>query len=260
MKRMSSAALYRTRVTHLRRAPVHHYFEHHGYSWYVDVDELPELPRWGRPFARFDPADHFSGGPNDSLRQRIDGFLAEHGIHPCGGKITALLQARVLGYAFNPLSLYWCHDADGVVRHVVAEVHNTRGRRHAYVLPPAGDRPAMVRKRHSASPFNAVDGYYLVHAPRPGTELDVRISLHRENQPAFVVTLRGTRRRAGIGELLWLQVVAPLAPLMGALGFRVQTITLRLRGLSPVSAGDDEHETCSNTIQFAGNMSRSRLP
>ena len=87
----------------------------------------------------------------------------------------------------------------------------------------------MVRKKLYVSPFNDVDGYYLVRAPRPEAELDVTISLHRENQPAFVATLRGVRRRAGIGEILRLQLVAPLAPLMGALGIRVQGITLWLR-------------------------------
>jgi uncharacterized protein len=230
---MLTPALYRTRITHLRRAPVHHYFEHRSYSWYVDVDQLPRLPRWLRPFTRFDPADHLweseADGPNDSLRQRIDAFLAERGIDLHGGRITALMQAKVLGYVFNPLTLYWCHDARGVVRHIVAEVHNTYGGRHAYLLPPHGDHPAMVRKRLYVSPFNDVDGYYLVHAPLPDAELDVRISLHRDNQPAFVATLRGTRRSAGIADVLKLQIVAPLAPLMGALGIRVQGITLWLR-------------------------------
>ncbi len=226
---MLTQALYRTRITHLRRAPVHHYFEHHGYSWYVDIDRLPQLPRWLRPFARFDASDHLEGAPNDSLRQRIDAFLAERGIDLHGGRITALMQAKVLGYVFNPLTLYWCHDTQGVVRHIVAEVHNTYGGRHAYLLPPHNDHPAMVRKRLYVSPFNDVDGYYLVRAPLPDAELDVRISLHRDNQPAFVATMRGTRRSASIGELLKLQIVAPLAPLMGAIGIRVQGITLWLR-------------------------------
>ncbi len=226
---MLNSALYRTRITHLRRAPVHHYFEHNGYSWYVDIDTLPPLPRWLRPFARFDASDHLDGAPNDSLRQRIDAFLAERGIDLQGGRITALMQARVLGYVFNPLTLYWCHDTQGVVRHIVAEVHNTYGGRHAYLLPPHDDHPAMVRKRLYVSPFNDIDGYYLVRAPLPDAELDVRISLHRDNQPAFVATMRGTRRRASIGELLKLQIVAPLAPLMGAIGIRVQGITLWLR-------------------------------
>ena len=226
---MLTSALYRTRITHLRRAPVHHYFEHHGYSWYVDIDRLPQLPRWLRPFARFDASDHLDGAPNDSLRQRIDAFLAERGIDLHGGRITALMQAKVLGYVFNPLTLYWCHDTQGVVRHIVAEVHNTYGGRHAYLLPPHDDHPAMVRKKLYVSPFNDVDGYYLVRAPLPDAELDVRISLHRDNQPAFVATMRGTRRSAGIGELLKLQIVAPLAPLMGVIGIRVQGITLWLR-------------------------------
>ena len=78
---MLTPALYRTRITHLRRAPVHHYFEHSGYSWYVDIDRLPQLPRWLRPFARFDARDHLDGGSNDSLRQRIDAFLGERDIH-----------------------------------------------------------------------------------------------------------------------------------------------------------------------------------
>jgi uncharacterized protein len=226
---MLTAAIYRTRITHLRRAPVHHYFETRGYSWYVDVDDLPQLPRWLRPFARFEARDHFEGETNDTLRQRIDAFLADRGIDLRGGKVTALMQARVLGYVFNPISLYWCHDTGGTVRHIIAEVHNTYGGRHAYLLPPDGDQPAIVMKKLYVSPFNAVDGHYLVRAPRPDENLDVRISLHRDNQPAFVATLRGTRRRAGVGELLRLQFVAPLAPLMGAIGIRIQGITLWLR-------------------------------
>lgn len=236
---MLTPALYRTRITHLRRAPVHHYFEHRGYSWYVDLDDMPQLPRWLRPLARFDPRDHLDGGPNDSLRQRIDAFLSERGIDLNGGTITALMQARVFGYVFNPLSLYWCHDADGVLRHVVAEVHNTYGERHAYLLPPDHVRPAMVRKKLYVSPFNAVDGYYLVRAPKPDDELDVTISLHRDDQLAFVATLRGARRRASIGEILRLQLIAPLAPLMGALGIRVQGITLWLRRVPVVPRTED---------------------
>ena len=192
---MLTPALYRTRITHLRRAPVHHYFEHRSYSWYIDIDALPDLPRWLQPFARFEASDHLDGEPNSTLRQRVERFLAERDIDLGGGKITALLQARVLGYVFNPLTLYWCHDADGVLQHVIAEVHNTYGGRHAYLLPPDSGQPAMVMKKLYVSPFNDVSGYYLVRAPRPDSELDVTISLHRENQPAFVATMRGERRQ-----------------------------------------------------------------
>jgi uncharacterized protein len=226
-------SLYRTRITHVRRAPVHHYFEQRGYSWFVDLDNLPRLPRGVRPFAKFEARDHFStpppAGVDDTLRNRVDAFLAERGIDMRNGTVTALLQARVLGYVFNPISVYWCHDSDGVLRHVIAEVHNTYGGRHAYLLPPTGDAPAAVKKSLYVSPFNEVDGYYLVRAPEPDESLDVAISLHREHIPAFVATLRGTRRRAGVAQVLRMQLIAPVAPLMGAVWIRIQGITLWAR-------------------------------
>ena len=224
-------ALYRTRVTHMRRAPVRHYFEQRGYSWYVDVDDLPKLPRWLQPFARFEAADHLSptDADVDSLRTRVDGYLAAHGIELPGGTVTALLQARVLGYVFNPLTVFWCHDARGDLRHVIAEVHNTYGGRHAYLLPPTGGQPAAVKKALYVSPFNDVDGYYLVRAPKPDGALDMTISLHRENKPAFVATMQGVRRKPTTLNVLRLQMSSPLAPLMGAVWIRIQGVTLWAR-------------------------------
>ncbi len=224
---MSTPAIYRTRIAHLRRAPVHHHFEHRSYSWYIDIDRQPELPWWLRPFARFEAADHFQSGP-DTLRGRVDAFLAEHGVDLDGGQVTALLQARVLGYVFNPLSVFWCHDRAGRLRAVIAEVHNTYGQRHAYLLPADHDG-VVVPKRMYVSPFNGVDGHYLVHAPRPAETLDVTVSLHRDGQPAFVASMRGERRAASTARIAWLQITAPLAPLLGALGIRIQGVTLWLR-------------------------------
>lgn len=255
---MKGSHLYRTRITHLRRAPVHHYFEHQGYSWYVDIDDLPEVPLWLRPFARFDPNDHFEGAPDATLRQRIDAFLLSRGVDLNGGRITALLQARVLGYVFNPVSLFWCHDAEGVLRHVVMEMHNTRGRRHAYLLPPGPNQVSMTPKKLRVSPFNGVDGYYLVRAPYPDQELDVTVSLHRDNEPAFVATLRGTRRPARVGEVLRLQAVAPLAPLMTALDFRIQNLTLWMRRVPVARRVERQTERRSPAPALAAQAGESR--
>jgi uncharacterized protein len=222
-------ALYRTRITHLRRGPVRHSFTHRGYSWYVDVDNLPRLPWWLGPLARFEARDHLGGTADQSFRDRVNAFFARNGLDPDGGPITALLQARVFGYVFNPLTVFWCHDRHGVLRHVVAEVHNTYGERHAYLLPVTEQRPARVTKTFYVSPFNQIDGYYLVRAPMPDEHVDVTISLHRSHQPAFVARMRGTRRPATAGQLLGLQLVAPFAPLIGALAIRFHGILLWLR-------------------------------
>ncbi|MGV0597061.1 DUF1365 domain-containing protein [Mycolicibacterium porcinum] len=246
---MLTPALYRTRITHVRRAPARHRFSYRGYSWYIDLDRMPHLPRWLGPFARFEVGDHFTGNPKDSLRQRVDAFLLSHDVDLGGGRVTALLQARVLGYVFNPLSLYWCHDAGGTLRWVVAEVHNTYGQRHAYLLP--ADMPARVPKRMYVSPFNAVDGDYRVRAPEPDERLDVTISLHRQGHPAFVATLRGERRPVHTREILRLQLIAPLAPLAGALAIRIEGITLWLRRVPVIPR--PPHEPTAVPVGRQGN-------
>ncbi len=230
---MLTPAIYRTTITHDRQAPVRHSFEYRSYSWYVDIDELPSLPWWLRVFARFDPRDHLAGPPGQSLRDRVDAYLADHDAELPGGRITALLQARVLGYVFNPISVFWCHDHEGVLRHVIAEVHNTYGQRHAYLMPPA-TKPVLVTKKLYVSPFNRVSGHYQVLAPRPDRQLDVVVSLHDGSQPAFVARLRGTRRPATLRHITRMQILSPLAPLMVALRIRIQGIALWSRGVPVV--------------------------
>jgi cyclopropane-fatty-acyl-phospholipid synthase len=225
---MLTPAIYRTKITHNRQSPVQHSFEYRSYSWYIDLDELPSLPWWLRPFARFDARDHLSGRPGRSLRERVDAYLADHDAALPGGRITALLQARVLGYVFNPISVFWCHDQSGILRRVIVEVHNTYGQRHAYLLPPAST-PVLVTKKFYVSPFNPVAGHYQVLAPRPDQEVDVVVSLHGHGEPAFVATLRGTRRPATARHVARMQILSPLAPLLVALRIRIQGIALWLR-------------------------------
>ena len=230
---MLTPAIYRTTITHDRQAPVRHSFEYRSYSWYVDVDELPSLPWWLRVFARFDPRDHLAGRPGQSLRDRVDAYLADHDAALPGGRITALLQARVLGYVFNPISVFWCHDREGELRHVIAEVHNTYGQRHAYLMPPA-NKPVLVNKKLYVSPFNKVSGYYQVLAPRPDQKLDVVVSLHDGDKAPFVARLRGTHRPATLGHVTRMQILSPLAPLLVALRIRIQGIALWRRGVPVV--------------------------
>ncbi len=234
---MLTPAIYRTTINHCRQVPVQHSFEYRSYSWYVDIDHLPTLPWWLRPFARFHACDHLSspdGAADTSLRRRLEAFFAKHDTAMPDGRITALLQARVLGYVFNPLSVFWCHDRDGRLRHVIAEVHNTYGGRHAYLLPPA-DTPVLVNKQFYVSPFNPVDGHYLVLAPQPDHEVDVMVSLLRERRLAFTATLRGERLPATTRHLAALQFLSPVAPLAVAARIRVQGIKLWLRRVPVVA-------------------------
>lgn len=227
---VNSAAIYRTSISHVRRTPLHNAFTYRSYSWYVDVDALPVLPEPLRPLAAFTAADHL-GDPDGTLRGNVERYLATQGIDLGGGRITMLASARVFGHVFNPLSLFWCHDAAGELRCVVAEVHNTYGERHCYLLETDGAGRATVPKAFYVSPFNDVDGRYRMKVPEPGDRLAVSIVLEREGQKPFIATMDGTRSPATTANILAAAIAVPLAPLRVAAQIRWQGIKLWARRL-----------------------------
>lgn len=238
MTTSATPAIYWTRIRHVRAEPVRHAFEYRSYSWFVDLDELPRTPWWLRPFAGFRAEDHLDA-PGADLRDRVDAFLVARGVDLHGGRVTALLNARVLGYVFNPLSLYWCHDDTGALRCVLAEVHNTYGQRHCYLVYPDDRGNAHVDKRFYVSPFHDVTGRYAMHCPEPHRDLTVSVVLHRDGHAPFAATMRGRRHPATPASLLRAQLRAPLAPLMVSVRIRLQGITLWARGV-PVTARPDD--------------------
>lgn len=186
--------------------------------------------------ARRDRADGWAR----ELRADIDALLAEHGVDLDGGRVLMLAHARVLGHVFNPLTVYWCHHRDGRLSRVVAEVHNTYGRRHRYVLAVDDRGRAEADKAMYVSPFNAVDGRYRLSLPEPGERLALTVALHRDGRPPLTASVHGVRRPATTASLLLRALRHPLAPLVGALRIRRQGIGLYLRGL-PVQPRGHTH-------------------
>ena len=182
--------LYEVDIRHVRTDPVRHDVRHRSVQWFVDLDELPVLPRGLRRLARFEARDHL-GDPQLTLRANLDAYLAEHGIDLAGGRITMLANARSAGYVFNPLSLFWCHRPDGSLECVVAEVHNTYGQRHRYLLRTDDAGRTDVEKQFYVSPFYPVDGSYRMSLPEPGELLALTVTLHRPGRPPFVASVRG---------------------------------------------------------------------
>ena len=142
-----------------------------------------------------------------------------------------LASARVFGHVFNPLSLFWCHDAAGELRCVIAEVHNTYGERHCYLLETDDAGRAIVPKAFYVSPFNDVEGQYRMKLPEPGDRLAVSIVLEREGQQPFVASMDGERRDATVRNILAAALAVPLAPLRVSAQIRWQGIKLWARRL-----------------------------
>ncbi len=188
-----TAALYPCQITHVRVHPIRRAFRYRSYLWLVDLDHLPRVPLPLRPFARFRAGDHL-GGPASSIRANVDAYLARQGASLDGGRVLMLGHARVLGYVFNPLTVYWCHQADGTLAAVIAEVHNTYGQRHVYLLHPDRSGRAEADKGFYVSPFLPVAGRYRLHLPEPGGTLRLSVTLHLDGRTVLAASVTGTRR------------------------------------------------------------------
>ncbi len=227
-----SAALYPVDIRHARPGPVQHRFGYASYLWLVDVDDLPRLPRGLRWLAGFRAADHL-GDPEATLGDNVRTYLRAEGIDLSGGRILMLANARVAGYVFNPLTVFWCHGVDGQPVAVIAEVHNTYGQRHRYLLRTDERGRAETDKEFYVSPFYPVEGRYRMSLPEPGERLAVSIAMHRGEGPPFVASMRGRRREATIPALLRLSLRHPLSTLAVSARIRRQGIALWLKGLRP---------------------------
>lgn len=193
------------RVSHSRLSPRPHAFAYRLFLLRLDLDELEALDAAGRLFGtrpwrvvRLEAAD-FLGVPaaprtardtSAVLRAAVLEALAGHGVTAPIGRIELLAQARLAGYVFNPVAFFVCHAADGGAPvAVVADVHNTYGERHAYVVPVGGAVPYVEKKVFHVSPFFSLDGSYRFAFVFDGDSVDVRIDLLRDGDPVFVSRL-----------------------------------------------------------------------
>ena len=227
----SLPALVVGRVSHSRLGEVRHSFRHSVYLWLVDLDAIPEPPLFLRPFARFSSADHL-GDPALPIKANVERFLALRGIRlGDGARVLMLANARILGHVFDPLSVFWCYDSHGHLNCVVAEVHNTYGERHAYLLRPDPDGKAEQDKELHVSPFFDVSGGYLLRFALGPHLVATTVALRLAGSLAFTATFRGRPEPATSAALLKQLVRRPLMTQRTSALIRIHGISLWLRGL-----------------------------
>ena len=201
------SAIYFGSLRHRRFRPARHEFTYPLFMAFLDVDRIPELMqvsrlssynRWN--WASFSEADHF-GDPQKTLRQRLADDAARHGHQLPDGKIFLLTHLRYLGYNFNPVSFFYCHDANGRLQLIMAEVKNTFGETQNYWLSAACQSGHSHRsisysfpKSFHVSPFISMACDYHWTFTLPGDSLTVQTNADENNQAVFDGTLSLTRR------------------------------------------------------------------
>jgi len=232
--------MYEGHVVHERRTQLRNLFRYSVYMWLVDLDELDQLDRrlWAfghnrRALTTIRARDHL-GDPRRSIKANLLAYLDSHGIDLEGGRVALLTNARVLGYVFNPLSVFYCHRPDGELRCVVAEVHNTYGERHCYLLEPGERGHAEAGKEFYVSPFLTVDGRYRMSVPAPGERLSVHMALHQDERRVFSASLTGRRLPLTNAAVTRMLLRHPLMTARVTSLIHMQGVKLWLRGVTRV--------------------------
>ena len=218
-------------VAHRRNGPLRHAFRHGVYQWLVDLDALPDQPWYLRPFASFRPADHL-GDATLSIKANVENFLALNGVRlGSSSRVVMLANARVLGHVFDPLSVFWCFDANTTLACIVAEVHNTYGERHVYLLHPDAAGAATTEKALHVSPFFDVSGHYELRFGLTPDVVTSTVILHREGAVAFTATFRGRPVPATTGAVISQLLRRPLMPQRVSALIRMHGVWLWIRRL-----------------------------
>jgi DUF1365 family protein len=237
------SCLYTGWVRHRRCVPSEHSFQYRLFMTYLDLGELPQLfdgywlwsaRRWAP--AWFRRAD-YHGDPAQPLHEAVrDLVCARTGTRPCG-PIRLLTHLRYLGYCFNPVSFYYCFDAQGrEVETIVAEITNTPWHeRHAYVLPVSRAEPEgpawrfRFDKQFHISPFLPMDMAYDWRLSAPGERLHVQMQNWRDERAAFTATLNLTRRELNGAALAHALCAFPLMTAQVTAAIYWQALRLALK-------------------------------
>jgi uncharacterized protein len=245
-----AAALYFGEVMHARLKPMAHRFSYRVMSLLIDLDRLGEADRLSPLFGvnraalySFHEADH---GERDgsSLRAYARARAAEHGLDLTGGRVLLLCYPRLFGYTFNPLSVYFCHRADGALAALIYEVRNTHGEIHAYVLPVRSSEisAAGVRQQQDklfyVSPFVGMAMRYRFRVSPPGEQVKLRILETDRDGPLLAATFCGRRRALTTAALLRSFVALPLLTLKITAAIHWQALRLWLKGARLVPRPD----------------------
>jgi DUF1365 family protein len=237
----SAATLYPGEVMHARLKPFGHRFVYRVFSLLIDTDRLEEAGRMSALLSvdranlcSFHQADHVER-PGESVRGYADRLLTQAGVER-PARVLLLSYPRIFGYAFNPISVYFCYDGDDRLTALIYAVRNTFGQRHTYVAPllPGQFSQAGIRQERSkvfhVSPFVGMDARYHFRVLPPGRVVRLRIHETEGGEPLLSATFSGTARKLGTASMSANLLKFPLMTWKIVAGIHWEALKLWLKG------------------------------
>lgn len=261
---IEGSALYAGRVVHARLKPKQHKLSYACYWLLLDLDEIEHLGRKLRMFSldRFNVFSlrtrDYGDGSGTDLRTQARAHLDTAGIDLTGGKIFLLTMPRILGYGFNPLSVYFCQRADGTLAAMIYEVHNTFGQRHSYLIPVTdGEASEIVQtcaKHFYVSPFMEMNLRYDFRVRPPAAKTLVSVKVSDQAGLMLSASLAGEKRPLSNASLARIFVTHPLltAKVIGAIHWEALRLWLKGVRLVPRPAPPQQTVTIANSTKPVG--------
>jgi DUF1365 family protein len=235
-----TSALYIGSVMHRRIKPRQHLLRYRVFWMLLDLDEMPKLSRGLRLFSRnrfnlfsFHDRDH-GDGRTVPLRAYVERELALRDVDFHGGRIELLCMPRILGYVFNPISIYFCYRRDNSLAALLYEVRNTFGEKHSYLIPVSGNSGVVRQncaKEFYVSPFMDMELTYEFRVAFPGKRVSVVIGCSDARGQMLVASLAGRRHALTDRKLAAIFLSHPLLTLkvMGAIHW--EAVKLLIKGI-----------------------------
>jgi DUF1365 family protein len=224
----------------VRLRPRRHALRYRLFMLLLDLDELSALDsdlklfKVNRPgLLSFFERDHGDGSPG-ALKAKIETELARAGL-PVGGPIRLLCMPRMLGFVFNPISVYFCHGPDGALSAILYEVNNTFGQRHSYLIAaPATPAPIVEQgcdKQFFVSPFMHMDMAYSFKVSLPADDVRLVIDGSDPQGPLIIASFLARRQALSDKTILKAMLAHPLMTLMVVAGIHWEALKLFLKGV-----------------------------
>jgi len=253
-----ASGIYEGNVLHVRLRPKRHRLKYGVFSMLIDLEELPEISRRFRVFGynRWAPLafyDRDHGSLTDTpLRPWVEARLADAGIDLNGGPIRLLCYPRVMGYVFNPLSVYFCYAPSGGLQAILYEVCNTFHERHTYVIPVVERERGSIRQRCEkllyVSPFASMDSRYRFNILPPGQSVSIAIRQEDDDGLFLAATFQGRRESITARALLRVLFRFPLLTMKIMAGIHWEALRLWLKGVPVFNHRPADSRVRSNVV------------